>query len=146
MRILTDLQRQHSREAQIVLGAAVLDDVLGVIILALLYEFSISGGISVTNAGKVTLFVGVFFVVAPFAAKAISLIIKRFDAVNETRGLISTTIVSLVLLFAWLAHAAGRRNCLAALPPDWHYRVASSFRLASPCRQMPTSRAASSTR
>lgn len=112
VRILSDLHRQHSREAQIVLGAAVMDDVLGVIMLALLYEFSISGGISVANAGKVTLFVGVFFVVAPVAAKTISLIVRRFDAVSQTPGLIPTTIVSLVLLFAWLAHAVGAPELL----------------------------------
>ncbi|MEA2079696.1 MAG: cation:proton antiporter, partial [Pseudomonadota bacterium] len=43
LRVLGDLKRQHSKEGQIVLGAAVLDDVMGVVLLALLYEFSIGG-------------------------------------------------------------------------------------------------------
>jgi len=43
VRILSDLKRQHAREGQIVLGAAVLDDILGVVLLALLYQFSIGG-------------------------------------------------------------------------------------------------------
>lgn len=46
VRVLTDLNRQHSQEAQIVLGAAVLDDIIGVVLLALLYEFSKHGGAS----------------------------------------------------------------------------------------------------
>jgi len=112
VRVLSDLKRQQAPEGQIVLGAAVLDDVLGVVLLALLYEFSIGGGVSLVNASKVLMFVGAFFVLAPIAAKFISLIIRRFDAVSETPGLLPTTIVSLVLFFAWLAHALGAPELL----------------------------------
>ncbi len=112
VRVLSDLKRQQAPEGQIVLGAAVLDDVLGVVLLALLYEFSIGGGVSLFNAGKVMVFVGAFFVLAPIAAKLISLIIKHFDAVSEIPGLLPTTIVSLVLFFAWLAHALGAPELL----------------------------------
>ncbi len=112
VRVLSDLKRQQAPEGQIVLGAAVLDDVLGVVLLALLYEFSIGGGVSLINTGKVLIFVGAFFVLAPVAAKLISLVIKRFDAVSEISGLIPTTIVSLVLFFAWLAHVVGAPELL----------------------------------
>jgi len=112
MRVLTDLRRQHGLEGRIVLGAAVLDDVLGVVLLALLYEFSIGGGVSLVNAGKVLLFVTTFFVLAPIVARLMSLIIKRLDDVNHIPGLIPTTIVSLVLFFAWLAHAVGAPELL----------------------------------
>ncbi len=112
VRVLTDLKRQQAPEGQIVLGAAVLDDVLGVVLLALLYEFSIGGGVSLLNAGKVLIFVGTFFVLAPVAAKLISLIIKRFDTASGIPGLLPTTIVSLVLFFAWLAHVMGAPELL----------------------------------
>lgn len=112
IRVLADLKRQHAPEGQIVLGAAVLDDVLGVILLAMLYEFSISGGVSLANAGKVSLFVAAFFILAPVAAKLISVVIRRFDAVSEIPGLLPTTIVSLVLFFAWLAHVLGAPELL----------------------------------
>jgi Kef-type K+ transport system membrane component KefB len=112
VRVLADLKRQHAPEGQIVLGAAVLDDVLGVALLALLYEFSVGGGISLMNTGKVLLFVAAFFVLAPVAAKLISVIINRFDARSEIPGLIPTTIVSLVLFFAWLAHIIGAPELL----------------------------------
>ena len=112
VRVLGDLKRQHSKEGQIVLGAAVLDDVMGVMLLALLYEFSIGGGVNLANTGKVLLFVAAFFVLAPAAAKLMSLVIKRFDASSEIPGLIPTTIVSLVLFFAWLAHAIGAPELL----------------------------------
>lgn len=112
VRVLADLKRQGSTEGQVVLGAAVLDDVMGVVLLALLYEFSVGGGISLVNAGKVLVFVLLFFVLAAPAAKIISVVIKRFDKVSEVPGLVPTTIVALVLFFAWLAHAVGAPQLL----------------------------------
>jgi Kef-type K+ transport system membrane component KefB len=112
VRVLGDLKRQQSKEGQIVLGAAVLDDVLGVVLLAVLYEFVIAGGVTLLNVSKVLLFVGAFFVVAPVAAKLMSLVIRRFDAVSDIPGMIPTTIVALVLFFAWLAHVLGAPELL----------------------------------
>lgn len=112
VRVLSDLKQRNSREGQIVLGAAVLDDVLGVVLLALLYEFSIAGGISLANTSKVLAFIILFFILAPIAAKAISLLIKHFDDISDIPGLIPTAMVSLVLLFAWLAHKMGAPELL----------------------------------
>jgi Kef-type K+ transport system membrane component KefB len=96
----------------VVLGAAVIDDILGVVLLALLYEFSTGGGVSLINASKVLIFIAIFFAVAPMAARGISLIIRHFDEVSENPGLIPTSVVSLVLLFAWLAHSVGAPELL----------------------------------
>lgn len=107
VRVLGDLKRKSSHEAQIVLGAAVIDDVLGVVLLSLLYEFSIGGGVNLANTSQVLIFIGVFFLVAPVLAKSISLLIKRFEDVSEIPGMIPVTMVSLVLFFAWLAYTIG---------------------------------------
>jgi Kef-type K+ transport system membrane component KefB len=112
VRVMADMKRQNSIEGQIVLGAAVLDDILGVVLLALLFEFSVSGGINLANASTVLIFVAVFFLLAPVAARLMSRVIKRYDKVSEIPGLITTTIVSLVLFFAWLAHAVGAPELL----------------------------------
>ncbi len=112
VRVLTDLKINNSHEGQIVLGAAVLDDVLGVMLLALLYEFSIGGGVNWVNATKVLVFVSTFFILAPVLAKFMSVIIKHFCTVSEIPGLLPTTIVSLVLFFAWLAHVVGAPELL----------------------------------
>lgn len=112
VRVLTDLKQAQSREAGIVLGAAVLDDVVGVILLAFLYEFSTKGGISLVNTGRVALFIGLFMLLAPLAARAIAEIIRRFDRASRIPGLLTTTVVSLVLFFAWLAHAVGAPELL----------------------------------
>ena len=112
VRVLTDLRRQTAPEAQVVLGAAVLDDVLGVVLLAFLYEFSVSGGIEFTGTLKVLVFVALFMVLAPLAAKLMAEIIKRFARVSQIPGLIPTSVVALVLFFAWLAHAVGAPEML----------------------------------
>ncbi len=112
VRVLSDLHRQQSEEGQIVLGAAVLDDVLGVILLALLYEFSIGGGISLINTGKVVAFVALFFVLAPILAKLFAHVIHHYHARSDLPGLIPTAIVALVLFFAWLAHVIGAPELL----------------------------------
>jgi Kef-type K+ transport system membrane component KefB len=46
-RVLKDLQRSGARESRIILGAAVIDDVLGLVILA-----AVSGAIAAANAGE----------------------------------------------------------------------------------------------
>lgn len=112
VRVLCDLDCQHGKEGQIVLGAAVLDDVLGVLLLAMLYEFSIGGGISLVNAGKVATFITAFFILAPLAAKFMSQLIKRFHEKSESPGLIPTMVVVLILFFAWIAHFLGAPEIL----------------------------------
>jgi len=112
VRVLTDLKRHQAREGQIILGAAILDDVMGVVLLALLYEFSTGGGVTLGNVGKVIMFVAAFMILAPMAAKLMSGIIKRFNATTEVHGLIPTTIVALVLFFAWIAHSMGAPELL----------------------------------
>jgi Kef-type K+ transport system membrane component KefB len=112
IRVLTDLRRQHAHEAQLVLGAAVIDDILGVVLLALLYEFSTGGGINLMNAGRVLLFIAIFFLLAPIVARLISLIIRRFEQVSQMPGLIPSSVICLVLFFAWLSHKVGAPELL----------------------------------
>jgi Kef-type K+ transport system membrane component KefB len=107
MRSLTDLGRAKSKEGQIVLGAAVLDDMLGVLLLAFLFEFTTSGNVSLAGALKILLFMGIFFVAAPTLAKSISYLIRRFESRSLVPGVVQTTIVSLVLFLAWFSHSVG---------------------------------------
>jgi Kef-type K+ transport system membrane component KefB len=107
VRILGDLGREQSREGQVVLGAAVLDDLLGVMVLALLFQFVTRGEVSLVSAGNLLLFLGLFFVLAPIAAELISAVISRYGHVTELPGLVATLVVSLVMFFAWIAGAVG---------------------------------------
>ncbi len=110
--VLRDLKLHQSREGVIVVGAAVVDDVLGVILLALLYEFSQAGQVSLANTGRVALFIAIFFVLAPVVARLMSGVIRRVADNTEIPGLVPTAIVALVLFFAWLAKEAGAPEIL----------------------------------
>ncbi len=112
VRILKDAGRQHSMEGQVVLGAAVVDDILGVLLLAVLYNFSRTGDISLIHLGTVTLFIAMFILAAPVAAKLLSSLIGGNYHRSRMPGLVATAIVSLVMVFAWLAHLIGAPELL----------------------------------
>jgi Kef-type K+ transport system membrane component KefB len=94
VRVLSDLKRQSSDEAQIVIGAAVLDDILGVIALAFLYQFAIVGQITPASIGRVSLYILAFVVLAPIAAKIIAWVIDRYDSSSSTPGLLVTMVMT----------------------------------------------------
>ena len=112
MRILEDLGRRSSPEGQIVLGVAVVDDLLGVLLLAVLYDFAVTGEVSLAIAGKVALFMAGFLIAAPILAKVLSVAIYRFHVVSKAPGVIPITLVALVLCFAALAHMVGAPELL----------------------------------
>lgn len=88
IRILSDLDRHRELEGQIVLGAAVIDDLLGVFLLAVLYEFTLSGSVTVANTGQIILYVGGFFILAPIVAKLLSPLFKRYHDYSNLPGMI----------------------------------------------------------
>jgi Kef-type K+ transport system membrane component KefB len=107
MRTLSDLGRGHSHEGHIILGAAVLDDIMGVLLLAILYDFVTTGGFDPAGTARILLFMAIFFMIAPAMAKSISYVIHRWESFSEIPGIVPTSIVSLVLFLAWLSHAIG---------------------------------------
>ncbi len=114
VRVLTDLKKHKSRFAQIVLGAAVLDDVMGVVILAALYEFSKTQSVNFDSTVRLMIDIAVFFILAPFVArfvaKVISFIIVRWGDMD----VIPTTILSLVLFTGHVAYRVGSPEILGA--------------------------------
>ena len=107
MRTLSDVGRGQSHEGRIILGAAVLDDILGVLLLAILFNFVTHGRVDIAGTSRILLFMFVFFMIAPAMAKSISYIIHRWESFSEIPGIVPTSIVSLVLFLAWLSHVLG---------------------------------------
>ncbi len=90
MRVLTDLRRRNSDEAQIIIGAAVLGDIVGVILLAFLYQFAVSAELLLAATGKVGAYIILFMLLSPFAAKFMAFIIKWIYQRNDTATAINT--------------------------------------------------------
>lgn len=114
LRVLRDLKRENTREAHVIIGAAVLDDIIGIILLAFLFDYATSGEVSWWNSGKLMLFILIFFITAPIAAKFVSTVIRKWDQKSELPGLLPTTIVSFMLLFSWISHSLGAPELLGS--------------------------------
>ncbi len=110
-RVFKDLGKLATREARIVLGAAVIDDVLGLIILAV-----VAGAIRATSAGDAIS----MFEIAMIAGKAVAFLIGAIALGHfamprllrgagrfESRGVLLTLALSFCLFLSWLAAKVG---------------------------------------
>jgi len=113
-RVLFDLKKHTTRTAQVVLGAAVLDDIAGVVILAMLYDFSVTGELSIYSSLRLLAFVSAFLVLAPVIAKLLVPVISAASMKGRTKGIVPTLITSLILLFAFLSHQVGAPEILGS--------------------------------
>ena len=114
MRVLKDLQKEHSNVAQVVIGAAVIDDILGVILLVFIYDYAITQNLSITNTFNTTIFILLFLIIAPTVAHYASNFMKKFDEHKKVPGFIPTIIISLIALFAYLSHLFGAPEILGS--------------------------------
>lgn len=129
VRVLEDLGKRQTDEAQIVIGAAVLDDILGVMVLALLYQFAVEHEVSIQAVSEVGLYILLFMLLAPLVAKLASTVIDRLDQRAATPGLLLTMALSLILLFSWLAHAVGAPEIMGGFAAGLAFSQHFGFRL-----------------
>jgi Kef-type K+ transport system membrane component KefB len=114
VRVLNDLNRQNTRMARIVLGAAVLDDVIGVVVLAVLYDFAVKGTVSVPATIRILVFIFAFLLVAPVLAKLFVPLMAKLASDSRTKGMIPTLIISLILGLAVISHDVGAPEILGS--------------------------------
>jgi Kef-type K+ transport system membrane component KefB len=104
-RVLSDLGRLHQREARVIIGAAVIDDVLGLVILSVVSGVAAGGAVTALGAAR-TLAVAVGFLV-------VAVLVGRF-AMPRLFDLVVRMRVRYVLLVFAVAVALGL-SALAAL-------------------------------
>lgn len=107
-RVFKDLGKLQSRESQIVLGAAVIDDVMGLIILAVVSAIVTVGSVTAGTIGfivaKALLFLGGSIFLGRFLAPTIS---NFFSKINTGAGMKFAFALSVGLVFAFLASEIG---------------------------------------
>lgn len=105
-RVLRDLGRESTEEARIILGAAVIDDVLCLIVLAVVSGLAVTGKISILSigatAGKAALFLVASLGVGIWLTPRLVRRLATFG-VSNLKLLFG---VSFALLLAWLANVA----------------------------------------
>jgi Kef-type K+ transport system membrane component KefB len=114
VRVLKDLNQQNTRMARIVLGAAVLDDVIGVVVLAVVYDFAVKGTVSIPGTIRILVFIMAFLLLAPVLAKLFVPLMAKAATSSRTKGMIPTIIVSLILGMAVLSHGVGAPEILGS--------------------------------
>lgn len=113
-RILADLRRLETEEARVILGAAVLDDVLGLVILSVVS--AIAGGTAVTTGGMVRTFaVAIGFLVIAVVV-GLRLAPRLFDRIEAMRSryVVVVFAIAFALLLAALADVAGSALIIGA--------------------------------
>lgn len=112
---LMELRQLKSKEGSTILGAAVIDDVLGIIVLALVvaFELNTQSGIQVTGSGHVIQVVQIVGRMVIFFAVAIWLGYKFLDKITEKiiKLPVSQPLIGFVLIviffYAWAAEHLG---------------------------------------
>ncbi len=107
-RVFRDLGKIQTREAQIVLGAAVIDDVMGLIILAVVTAIVATGAVSIGKISLITLEAILFLIGAIFFGRLLAAWIgQAFSQIHTGVGMKFTIAISFCLIFAYLAHLVG---------------------------------------
>jgi Kef-type K+ transport system membrane component KefB len=110
-RVLQDMGASRTQEARIILGAAVIDDVLGLMILG-----AVSGAIAATSQGapfsvlsvaRTTAAAAVFLVGALVIGVTVSPRLFAVASLLQVRGVLVTVSLSLCFLLAWASSLIG---------------------------------------
>ncbi len=141
-RVFSDLNVVKSREAQIVLGAAVIDDVLGLIILAVVSAIAKAGSVGAGEIVWITLKSVLFLVGALIIGNRIASKVSRWlSKVHTGASMKFSILISFCLVFAWLADLIGLAPIVGAFAAglvldEIHFRDFSEPELIADIRQI----------
>jgi len=113
-RVFQDLRQLQSAEAKLILSAAVIDDVLGLIVLAVVAGVVATGGIHLGEIARITLLSAAFMATVIFLgdriARRLARAFRRLEP-TQTRLLFALT---LAFLMGWLANLIGLATIVGA--------------------------------
>lgn len=113
-RVLTDLGRMHTREARIIIGAAVVDDVLGLVILAVVSGLAAGAALSILGIATTFVVAAGFLVAAVIVGNAIAPRLFGLIDTMQVRGVLLVSAFAFALTFAALAGLAGSAMIIGA--------------------------------
>lgn len=113
-RVLKDINQDRSPEARVILGAAVMDDILGLVLLAIVSGIIVSGGVELGNVVKIILlallFLGSAIWLGPYFLRYTIRLVERLDLV-EAKMFVSYLFV---MVLAWMANLVGLATIVGA--------------------------------
>lgn len=106
LQLLRQQGRYHTAETQVILGAAMLDDVFGVILLSLILGFEREGEFSSAAILSILIVIAIAIVLAVVLGRSLSPALLLLQTQLQTRGRVIVPAVMLMFLFVVLATTA----------------------------------------
>jgi len=105
---LMELGALRSREGAAILGAAVIDDVMGIVLLSLVVAFANApgNGVEVSAIGGVGLRIVVYFVIAIFLGRSLPSVLGWARGLRVSQAVLSIAVV-IAMVYAWAAEYVG---------------------------------------
>ena len=113
-KVLAEMQQLTSKEGQIIIGAAVLDDVLGIIVLAVVASLAKTGEIEITNVIYLVVGAAIFLVGSIFIGRLISPLFVTLVDQLQTRGQLIITSLVFAFILSYIAAAIQLETILGA--------------------------------
>jgi Kef-type K+ transport system membrane component KefB len=113
-KVLSELGRLKSKEGQIIVGAAVIDDVLGIIVLAVVASLAKTGEVDVTNVIYLMISATVFLLGSILLGKFFNKTFVALAELLQTRGQLVIPAFVFAFLMAFLANAIHLEAILGA--------------------------------
>jgi len=113
-RVLTDLRLMHRSESKIIIGAAVIDDVLGLVILAVVIGLAQGQAVSAFGITQTFVVAVGFLVVAVVLGNMLAPWVFKVVDMMRVRGVLLVSAFAVALLFAALADMAGSAMIIGA--------------------------------
>ncbi len=103
-RVLSDLGHLHDDESQVILGAAVVDDIIGLVLLAIVSTLAEGGELSFLGIGRlIVIAFGFVFLAILIGSYLAPYLIRLIERIDVARGLLFASIVfALALAYAAL--------------------------------------------
>ncbi|HEY9636593.1 MAG TPA: cation:proton antiporter, partial [Coleofasciculaceae cyanobacterium] len=113
-KVLAEIGRLSSKEGQIIIGAAVLDDVLGIIVLAVVASLAKTGEIAISNVVYLIISAGVFLVGAILLGRFLGPYFVALVNEMKTRGQVLLTALIFAFILSYVAAAIQLEAILGA--------------------------------
>lgn len=114
-RVFRDLGQLGTAEARIVLGAAVIDDVLGLVLLAVVTGLVQAGTVSPQEVLRIIAIAALFLVGSVGLGRWLAPHLSRWLAqLDSSHSMLFAQVLATGLFFAWLAHAVGLAPIIGA--------------------------------
>ena len=107
-RVLKDIGKSQTAESRIIIGAAVIDDVMGLVILAVVSAIVFKGSVSMGEMGIILAKAIVFLIGAVLIGMPLAPFLgKFFSKIHTGVGMKFALVISFGLVFAYLASVVG---------------------------------------